>query len=134
MKGIRESVLSKEVPESDLADAPFDSDRYDESYYEGRHAPYRGQRSLFEGSRKTEVAGELQISVTISNELLDGLADEDSPNYDQDKASDLAEELAWEELTKLAGADLAARYSHKTEVEEDWDEIEVTITLNPLTS
>ena len=80
-----------------------------------------------------KIANQIRISLTIPYSALGGIADEESAEYDMNKASDKAEVMSREALVKLAGADFQTRYSIDTEIEETYDEFEFTFTLNPIT-
>lgn len=140
MKGIREAALTKDEPEiKKEKHLPFDSDRYDGSYYDQDYGygGYRKQESLFNGSHKTKfkekVDGQLKINLSIPNSQLKDAADEYHPSYTYQGLIDKAEILAIDEITKLAGQDWQKRYFHSIEdCTVSWDGVEVEILLNPL--
>ena len=142
MKGVREAALTKDEPE--IAKEPkhhhFDSDRYDGSYYDQEYGygGYRKQGSLFAGNRKTQyeetMHGQLKITVSISNSQIGDVADEYSEGYSYEKTIAKAENLAKDEMTKLAGAEWQKRYFYSMEdCNASWGGVEVEIKLTPLT-
>lgn len=140
MKGIREAALSEDEPikkypgyiPPDYHQNPYTSyeDPYANPY--NQNLPYGQQDSLFDEELQI-IKGQLKISVLIGINLLGDLINEGSPQFNMQKAEEKAEQLAWEEVGKLAAANFKEKYSWTTEIRDNIESFEVIITLNPIT-
>ena len=105
-----------------------DYDPYANPY--NQNLPYAQQDSLFDEELEI-IKGQLKITVLVGINLLGNLIDEQSPEFDINKAYKKAEEMAWQEVIKFAAPDFKNKYNSTTEVRDNIASLEVVITLNP---
>lgn len=142
MKGIREAAmgLPEEEPTPKYESGKgyksnlFDHDRYDGAYntdeYTTGYTPKK-----YKGYEEPEpiIRGTMSITISIENAEIGKYADFDGPDYDSERATTIATEIAYDYIEKLAGKGFESRYKVDFDVTEGYNDFDANITLTPLT-
>jgi len=125
--GIRDTAMSHgnktKNPETHYLDSQYPyptTQNYDYGYgYDNGFGTGKKsyQQKLREGSQ--EATEQIKIEMEISYKEIGVIADVDNPNYNFNKATSEAEEIAMKKLMLLAGKDVKLRYRVDITV-EDW--------------
>ncbi|MFH0767707.1 MAG: hypothetical protein V1920_06410 [Bacillota bacterium] len=135
MKSIREAALNLEPTPPKAPIDPYDS--YDDYGYSRPIKPHNS--SLFDydnypsKSYKAPVKGVIEIKLSINNDELGPVGDENSSKYDWNRAQNKAEEIAYDRIQELLGIGFESKFSIEFNTYDDGCEYEVSCVLTPTT-
>ena len=138
MKGIREMALGSDTEEKQSTLFPKTYNRKPYSYDDDLEYSYgksyssrisdNSYRSYKDTSPRTDT---YTITLQISLLQLGNIADDSLDEYDYDKASVKAEQIAYDRLEALLGKNYESKYSISFETTEGWTTWEIAVTLTP---
>lgn len=138
MRGIREAAMSQEEEITPTYPSAYpkkysskQSSLYDIDEFNPSPAEIR--RDEFYDSYEKQIDGQITLSLTIKNaDLSDVKTNFDNNAYDWGSINTQATEIAYDRIKELLNKEYESQYKTSFQVEQGFDEIEVTVTLIPI--